>query len=53
MDCQTVAAWIRDGYVTLLLPVSLPSIVQVLHQDICSKETEEEKEENDRENRKL
>jgi hypothetical protein len=53
MDCQTVAAWTRDGYVALLLPVSLPSTAQIQHQDICSKETEGEKEEKDRENRKL
>jgi hypothetical protein len=53
MDCRTVAAWTRDGYVAFLLPVSLPSIVQVPHQDICSKEMEGEKEEKDRENCKL
>ena len=40
MDCQTVAAWTRDGYDALLLPVFFPSTAQVLHQDICSKETE-------------
>ncbi len=40
MDCQTVAAWTRDGYVALLFPISLLSTAQVLHQDICSKETE-------------
>ncbi len=50
MDCQTVAAWTKDGYVTLLFPVSLPSTVQVPHQDICSKETEGGNEEKDREN---
>jgi hypothetical protein len=50
---QTVTAWTRDGYVALLLPLSLPSTAQVLHQDICSKEMEGEKEEKDRENRKL
>ncbi len=53
MDCRTVTAWTRDGYVTLLLPASLPSTARVPHQDICSKETEGEKEKKDRENRKL
>jgi hypothetical protein len=53
MNYQNVAAWIKDGYVALLLPISLPSTAQVLHQDICSKETEGEKEEKDRENHKL
>ncbi len=50
VDCQTVAAWTRDGYVALLLPISLPSLARVPQQDIYSKETEGEKEEKDREN---
>jgi hypothetical protein len=45
MDCQTVAAWTKDGYVALLLPISLPSTALVLSQDICSKETEGKKRE--------
>jgi hypothetical protein len=53
MDYQTVAAWARDGYVALGLLISLPSTAQVLHQDICSKETEGEREEKDRKNHKL
>jgi hypothetical protein len=53
MDCQTVAAWTRDGYVALILPIFLPSTAWVLHQDLCSKETEGEKEEKDRESHKL
>jgi len=45
MNCWTIAAWARDGYLALLL-VSLPSTAQVLHlyQYLCSKETEGEKE---------
>ncbi len=53
MDYQTVATWTRDGYVALLLPVSLPSTREILHQDLCSKDMEGEKEEKDRENHKL
>ncbi len=47
MECQTVAAWTRYGYVALL-PIS--PAVQVPHQELCSKETEQEdKEGKDRE----
>ncbi len=53
MDCPSVAAWKRDGYVALLLPIFLPSTAWVPYQDLCSKETEREKEDKDRENRKL
>ena len=47
MECQTVAAWTRQGYVALL-PIS--PAVQVPHQELCSKETQQEdKEGKDRE----
>ena len=36
---STVATWTRDGYVTLL-PISLPSTVRVLYQDLCLKKME-------------
>ena len=39
MECQPTANCKRDGHVTLL-PISLPWTVWVLHQELCSKETE-------------
>jgi hypothetical protein len=53
MDCQTVAAWTRDGFVAILPISSLPSTVQVLHQDLFLKEMQGEKEEKHRENHTL
>jgi hypothetical protein len=47
MACQIIAAWTRDGSVSLL-PISLPSTVPVPHQDLCSKEMEGKEEERDR-----
>ncbi len=38
MDCQTVVAWTRDGYVALLLSVSLPSTARVPHQSAQRKQ---------------
>ncbi len=39
MDCWTVAACKRDGYVALL-PIYLHPTAQVLRQELCSKEME-------------
>ncbi len=52
MECQAVVAWTRDGYVASF-SISLSSTAPVLHQDLCSKELELDKEEKGGEIHKL